>query len=747
MLSGNAAASILSPCWFTDLTGGQVQHASAPAISASDTSTAAHSPAAGAAGTTSDWIVQFKTSAVSGIASVAAVTGLLPQHGAQFQVLEGLGAVGEVLVSSVGATAGQISAALQADSNIAWYEADSVKQIAAVPSDAQYAQQWAPADINAPAAWNITTGSRNVVVAVVDSGVDYTDPDLAANIWNNSNAGRDGLTGDVHGYNFVGNTGNPMDDNGHGTHVAGIFGAVGNNGAGVAGVNWNVTIMPLKFLDANGGGYTSDAIRAINYATMQRTQFGVNVRVINASWSSSIADQGLTAAIQAAGNAGILVVAAAGNSAANNDATPQYPANNNLPNVVSVAASDSNDHLAVFSNYGANTVSLAAPGVSIYSTLPGGRYGYLSGTSMATPEVAGVAALAWAANPSATVAQVRSALLQGVDKIPALAGKVASGGRLDAFNTLKLIATPAPTPTPTPSPQPAPTPAPAPIVAPSIAAFGASSSSVQSGDSVSLAASGVSAAGGTVSAVYFYLDSNGSGQWNSGDTLIGVTTSISSGQAVTSWNTGSLAAGSYRLFARALDSGGRWSAAVGTSVSIATKTSAGGSAAAAMPLTIGSTALGTIANAGTANYFKVQLVAGQQYSFQTALGSLYDSVLTLVGGNGHTVIAQNDDMAPGNRASKITWTATASGGYYLLVSSYPGSPLGSFSLATSQLSATDSSSRLQGRSVAIPSATLRSAAAAAAASVVYGAPAGPDSTSSQRLSPAALDTLFHALGR
>ena len=174
--------------------------------------------------------------------------------------------------------------------------------------------------------------------------------------------------------------------------------------------------MPLKFLDANGGGYTSDAIRAINYATMERTQYGVNVRVINASWSSSLSDAGLNAAIQAAGNAGILFVAAAGNSASNNDVTPQYPANAGLANVVSVAASDSNDQLAAFSNYGANTVNLAAPGVDIYSTLPGGKYGYLSGTSMATPEVAGVAALAWAADPNATVAQVRSALLQGVDQ-------------------------------------------------------------------------------------------------------------------------------------------------------------------------------------------------------------------------------------------------------------------------------------------------------------------------------------------
>ena len=376
--------------------------------------------------------------------------------------------MGEVLVRSYGATAAQATAALQSDRQIAWFEADSLKQIdAAVPNDTQFSQQWAldntgqnggtPGDdIDATQAWNITTGSRNVVVAVIDSGVDYTDPDLAANIWTNPNAGQDGFSGDVHGYNFVANNGNPMDDNGHGTFVAGEIGAVGNNGLGVTGVNWNVTIMPLKFLDANGGGYTSDAIRAINYATMERTEYGVNVRVINASWSSSQSDPGLNAAIQAAGNAGILFVAAAGNSASNNDVTPQYPANSGLANVVSVAASDSSDQLATFSDYGANTVNLAAPGVDIYSTLPGGKYGYLSGTSMATPEVAGVAALAWAADPNATVAQVRSALLQGVDKIPALAGKVSSGGCLNAYNTLKLLATPADSRHPLPRPRPAP---------------------------------------------------------------------------------------------------------------------------------------------------------------------------------------------------------------------------------------------------------------------------------------------------
>jgi subtilisin family serine protease len=646
MLSASAAAGAVSSGWFGDYAAGLPAHAAAPAITASDTSIAPSVQAANSNSTTWDWIVQLNPASLGGAASPAAIVGLLPQGGNQFQVIEGLGAVGEVLVRSYGATAAQAGAALQADGRVEWSELDSLNQVASVPDDSQYADQWAPADINLPAAWNITTGSQNVVVAVIDSGVDYTDPDLAANIWTNPNAGLDGFTGDVHGYNFVSDTGNPMDDNGHGTHVAGIIGAVGNNGAGVAGVNWNVTIMPLKFLDANGDGYTSDAIRAINYAIMERTEFGVNVRVINASWSSSVNDPGLTAAIQAAGNAGILFVAAAGNSGTNNDVTPQYPANAGLANVVSVAASNSSDQLASFSDYGANTVNIAAPGVDIYSTLPGGKFGYLSGTSMATPEVAGVAALAWAADPSATVAQVRNALLQGADQIPALAGKVSSGGRLDAYNTLKLLAVPAPAPAPAPKPTPSPAPSPAPTPSPTPA---------------------------PAPQTYAY------------------------------------------------------------------------SAASAVLVAIGSTAQGNIPSGSVGNYFKVQLAAGQQYTFQTTLGSLYDSVLTLLGGNGQTLLAQNVGLGSAGRAAKLTWQAATTGAYYLVVSSYPGTPVGSFSLATSQLSSAQSTNRLPGGSVALPSATLLSAVGvlpsnpfAAAANVPIGPPQQP--------SAAALDKLFYEMG-
>ena len=273
--------------------------------------------------------------------------------------------------------------------------------------------------IDAPDAWNITTGSRSVVVAVLDTGIDYTHCDLAANIWTNPYENEDGFVGDAHGYNFVDNTGDAMDDNSHGTHVSGTIGAVANNGQGVAGVDWSVSLMDLKFLNSDGSGYLSDAIRAINYVTMMRTQYNVNVRVINNSWGGGEYSAAMDSAIRAAGNAGILFVAAAGNSASNNDTTPQYPANYTDPNVISVAAIDQNMNLASFSCYGVTTVDVAAPGVSIYSTVPGNRYAIYSGTSMATPFVSGVAALAWAADPNATVAEVRNAILDGVTKVAA----------------------------------------------------------------------------------------------------------------------------------------------------------------------------------------------------------------------------------------------------------------------------------------------------------------------------------------
>jgi subtilisin family serine protease len=293
------------------------------------------------------------------------------------------------------------------------------------------------ADIRALSAWARTTGSRRVVVAVIDSGVDYTHPDLINNIWvrpaNIPEYTDDelGTIDDEHGYNAVDNTGDPMDDNGHGTHCAGIIGAEGDNNEGIAGINWKVEIMPLKFISSNGSGTTKDAIEAINYV-IDRKRAGVPVRIISASWGSTARSSALQEAIKRAGDEGILFIAASGNSSADSDKMPHYPAGYDLPNVISVAALDRNDRLASFSNYGAKSVHIAAPGVEILSTWLGGQYEEHSGTSMATPEVAGVAALVLSLEPKLSVKELRARLLDSVDKLETLHGKVSTGGRLNA---------------------------------------------------------------------------------------------------------------------------------------------------------------------------------------------------------------------------------------------------------------------------------------------------------------------------
>jgi len=226
-----------------------------------------------------------------------------------------------------------------------------------------------------------------------------------------------------------------MDDNGHGTHCAGIIGAEGDNGEGIAGINWHVKIMPLKFLGRGGFGSVNDAIESINYA-IDRKSHGVNVRIISASWGSTMSSKALEDTIRAAGDAGILFVAAAGNNSSNNDRWPHYPSNYDLPNVISVAALDRNDKVAGFSNYGVKRVHIAAPGKDILSTWLNGNYREASGTSMATPYVSGVAALVIANEPDITMAQLRDRILKTADKLDSLDGKVATGGRVCAANAL-----------------------------------------------------------------------------------------------------------------------------------------------------------------------------------------------------------------------------------------------------------------------------------------------------------------------
>jgi thermitase len=297
------------------------------------------------------------------------------------------------------------------------------------------------ADIDALKAWLKTRGSSEIVVAVLDSGVDYTHPDLVGNIWfrpDNVPQYKDdeiGTFNDFRGFNAAENFSDPMDDNGHGTHCSGIIGAEGDNDEGIAGVNWNVEIMPLKFMGRGGFGTTKDAIEAINYA-IDRKRNGVNVRVINASWGSTMYSKALEDAIRAAGEEGILFVAAAGNATTNNDKRPHYPSNYNLPNVISVAATDKNDNLTSFSNFGLKTVHIAAPGKDILSTWLNDDYREASGTSMAAPQVAGVAALILASEPKLSVEKLRERILKSVDKIDSLNGKVENGGRINAAKAL-----------------------------------------------------------------------------------------------------------------------------------------------------------------------------------------------------------------------------------------------------------------------------------------------------------------------
>lgn len=297
------------------------------------------------------------------------------------------------------------------------------------------------ADIQATNAWDITTGSTNVIVAVIDTGIRYTHRDLAAQMWHNpgeipgnqQDDDHDGYVDDVFGINVITGSGDPNDDNGHGTHVAGTIGAAANDGNPHVGVAWHLQLMACKFLDANGEGYTSDAITCIDYAVTK------GARLINASWGGDSYSQALFDAIAAAGAQGVLFVAAAGNDSADNDTTPSYPCNFQLDNVISVAAMDRTDKLASFSNFGSNSVHLAAPGVDIYSCLniSDTSYGLLSGTSMATPHVTGAAALLLAQYPSATPLELRQRLLDTVVLEPAYLGTTQSGGRLNAYGALE----------------------------------------------------------------------------------------------------------------------------------------------------------------------------------------------------------------------------------------------------------------------------------------------------------------------
>ena len=477
-----------------------------------------------------------------------------------------VGGAGVRLLRSRSKDAESLVRELSARPDVVYAEPNHIIRASAVPGDPSFGEQWAlqntgyttgagagtaGADIGAASAWEVSTGSRDNVVAVVDTGVDSTHPDLAANMWSapapfTVNIGGQTIRCEAgtHGFDAITKTCNPRDEYNHGTHVAGIIGATGNNGTGGAGINWTASIMDIKFFDATGSATLSDALDAIEFTIQAKQTLGpaANVRVLNASWGwNGEPSQALLDQINRAGESDMLFVAGAGNGGPDyvgdsNDVSPFYPASYDAPNVVAVAATDNNDALASFSNYSATKVHLGAPGVLVFSTVMGGGYDHWSGTSMAAPHVSGAAALVLSRCALNTTG-LKNTLLMSVDYVPSLGTATATSGRLDAGKAISTCAAPAPTPTPTPAPSPTPAPNSAPAVALSGPADGATFTAPAS---ITIGAH-ASDADGTVSRVDFYA----------GAQLVG--TDNASPYSV---NWGNVAAGTYSLTAVATDDRG-----------------------------------------------------------------------------------------------------------------------------------------------------------------------------------------------
>ena len=300
-------------------------------------------------------------------------------------------------------------------------------------------------DTDAPEAWKTTTGNQKVVIAVIDTGIDRNHEDLAANMWTNK-AEANGILGvddddngyidDIYGLDAFADDLDPMDENGHGTHVAGIIGAIGNNTIGVSGVNWTAKIMALRFMGVEGGS-DADALECINYI-IGINKKGGNVRVINVSWGGGGENPVVGDAIATLKSENILFMAAAGNNGTNNDFTPHYPSSYAMDNIIAVAGTDNRGNKAASSSYGAKSVDVGAPGENIASTYPENKYSYMSGTSMATPFVSGLAALLWSHWGNIPYQDIRDIILASIDPLPSLKGITVTGGRINASTALGL---------------------------------------------------------------------------------------------------------------------------------------------------------------------------------------------------------------------------------------------------------------------------------------------------------------------
>jgi thermitase len=334
-----------------------------------------------------------------------------------------------------------LRAALRRVRAVRYVEPDFILRASRLPDDPLYFRQYALASaatgaIAAPQAWDSRTSCSKV--ATLDSGLQYSHPDLAANVWHNPHEIKDngkdddhnGFVDDYYGVDVRKGSGSGGDDDGHGTHVAGIIGGHGNNGTGVAGTCWSTSIMSVRFMDSKGRGSTSDAVAGLQYAVHQ------GAKIVNCSFGASSKSSALQDAIEYAKEKDVLLVVAAGNDGESLESHPEYPASYTDGNIVTVAATTATDALADFSAYGATSVDLAAPGEGIFSTYPTSSYRYLDGTSMAAPFVTAAAAMLRAKDPSLTYERLRSALLASVDVLPSLQGRTVTGGRLNLARAL-----------------------------------------------------------------------------------------------------------------------------------------------------------------------------------------------------------------------------------------------------------------------------------------------------------------------